>query len=193
MIGEVTKRGTMPGTLRALHDVSNGRLEIMSLMYDLDGALDAEQVGMARYTAISLLDAAVAQWLRERAISAPTFPHIAARARVGLSLLAGVNPALAAHVDTLYNAAIPVQASAVAAYCHDVIAVVAKLSGYGSAGLGAAVSGWAESAQAVRAVCERLGVPVNDFYWAPPDAETWHSDVMRFAATQTSFGEGHGR
>lgn len=172
----------MPIALRRLHDISNGRLEIMTLMYDLDGALEAGQLGMARYTAVSLLDASVALWLRERNIALPDFEHPQARARVALRLLGAVNADLADRVSHLYTAQVPTEDRAVTAHCRTVLGTVGELTGYRAAGLNASVRGWADSAQAVRAMCERLGVPVSDFYWAPPEAESWYSDVLRFVS-----------
>lgn len=184
VIGEIAKGASLPIALRRLHDVSNSRLEIMALMYDLDGALHAGQIGLARYTAISLLDASVTLWLRERSIEAPAFEHIPARARASLSLLAAVNSDLSERVSALYRTELPADATASDVYWRAVIDMAGELTGYGSAGLAVTTSRWADLAYSVRAICGRLGMPLNDFYWAPPDAETWHSDAQRFAAVQ---------
>ncbi|TDD11643.1 hypothetical protein [Nonomuraea diastatica] len=186
MRGEIAKAMPMPVALRRSHDESSGRLEIMALMYDLDGALKAGQLGLARYTAGSLIDASVAVWLRERCTALPAFEHATARARVALSVLRAVNPDLASRVSALYCAALPLDVDAVTSHCQAVLDLVGDLTGHGSDGLASAVRAWAESARATRDLCERLGVPVGDFYWAPPDAETWHSDVLKHAAMEAS-------
>ena len=192
MIGEVAKGTSLPVALRRFHDASNGRLEIMALLYDLDGALEAGQAGLARFTAISLIEASVALWLRERGITVPSFASISltsARARVALSLLAGVNDDLAQQVSALYRAALPPGMAAVRAFCQVAIALVGELTGYADVSPDSVVSGWADLAQAVRALCDRMGVPLNDFYWAPPGAQTWYGDALEFAAGQESLGE----
>jgi hypothetical protein len=181
MSSEVSTGVQMSAALGRFHEVSNGRLEIMCLTYDLDGAVDAGQVGLARYTATSLLDAAVACWLRERGVAVPTFAHVPARARVALSILEAVNPDLAGRVSAAYRGVAPPTADAVRAHCDDVLGLVGELLGYGVGGLRSAVCGWVESARETRRICEQLGVPVKEFYWTPPDAETWYSDVLRFA------------
>jgi hypothetical protein len=181
---ELAKGPSLPAALRRFHDVSNGRLEIMALLYDLDGALEAGQNGMAHFTAVSLLEASVALWLRDRGIAVPAFAHIPSRARVTLSLLTAVNPGLASRVSRLYRAALPPEE--VSSFCQEVLSLVGELSGYGAAELGGAVSGWAELAKAVRDLCQRMGVPLTDFYWAPPGAGTWHSDALAFAAGQAA-------
>ena len=50
------------------------------------------------------------------------------------------------------------------------------------------MAGWAEHADEVRGMCERLGVPLHDFYWAPDD-EAWRSDVLRHAAEAAPLGD----
>lgn len=185
MPGEIAKGQSMAAALRRFHDESNGRLEIMTLTYDLDGALDAGQLGMARYAATSLLDASVAQWLREHGIEVTAFGQSPARARICLAMLAAVDADLAGRVSALYGAVLPLEAEPVHAHCRRVIQSVGHLLGDGAGGLSAAVAGWADRAQALRAMCDRLGVPLNDFYWAPPSEKTWYSDVMRYAAEAT--------
>jgi hypothetical protein len=83
---------------------------------------------------------------------------------------------------------VPPAADPVRAYCEDVLGLVGELLGC-RAGLRSAVFGWVESARETRRICEQLGVPVKDFYWAPPDAETWYSDVLRFAPDPPAAGQ----
>ncbi|MFI9842504.1 hypothetical protein ACIHFD_36095 [Nonomuraea sp. NPDC051941] len=185
MRGEISQAIPLPAALRRSHDVSAGRLEIMALMHDLDGALASGQVGLARYTATSLIDAAVAVWLRERGVALPTFEHSTARARVELAMLAAINPELERRVSKLFRAALPLEAEPVRSYCRAVIDLVGELTGHIGDGLASSIRAWAESARATRDLCERMGVPVKDFYWAPSSADTWYSDVLKHAARQT--------
>jgi hypothetical protein len=189
MTGEVAKGAATPVALRRLHEISNSRLEIMTLIYDLDGALGAGQIGMARHTAVSLLDASVTLWLRERGIAVPEFAHAPVRGRVAFRRLGAVNADLADRVSRISTAEVPAEAGPVAEHCREVLGLVGELTGYEAGSLTASVSGWVDTAKAVRATCVRLGMPLNDFYWPPPDAESWYSDVLRFVSSEGSHDD----
>jgi hypothetical protein len=96
-----------------------------------------------------------------------------------------VNPDLARRVAAGYAAVLPTSREPVTEYCETILRLVGELLGYGETGLSSVVAAWADSAQTMRTLCELFGVPVSDFYWAPADAESWHSDVLRFAAAHS--------
>jgi hypothetical protein len=161
------------------HQISAHRLEVMSLFWDLDGALAAGQLGLARHTGASLLEAAVALFLVERGVTVPGFTGTE-RAVTAFAALTRINSSVADQVSRFYVARVPCGKSEVDTHIRRVLHLVRQLIGAHGRTLPSAVAQWAVSEEAMRRICDRLGLPVGDFYWSLPDAGSWASQVWSF-------------
>ncbi|MEU9509345.1 hypothetical protein AB0D32_24055 [Micromonospora sp. NPDC048170] len=181
MIGSVSEAGQLTPWLRRWERTVKLRQDVMSSMFDLDGALRAGQWELATHACRALLTHSALLALALRDVYVPAFVRREREWRLAIDALADVAPEHAERAWQLYLTPTRTDAEA-RAHGSRVLHFVGWCDGSGETALADALRAWADSAHAFRQTCTTLGVPTTaDWYLVGPEAQgDWYSEVLAF-------------
>ena len=157
------------------------RQDVMSSMYDLDGALAAGQWGMVALASRGLVNLTVLTVLLERGADVPAFARREREWRLAIDALETISPELAEEAWRLYLAPVGENDDA-RAHCRAVLRFLGQChSGGPTLSLSEALAAWAESARTFGTICAELGIPTADDWYLLPGtgSDDWYREVLR--------------
>ncbi|MFG2428683.1 hypothetical protein [Streptomyces sp. NPDC048590] len=167
--------------VRSARRVNAIELEIMTLRYDLDGALEAGQYGLAWWSAQELFTFAVELWLAGADVESPAEEDPVERACAALDAVRRVNPGLADDAWELWLRPQP-PADGTRRAVEETLAFAEQRLGLAWAlSRQQTVLRWAASTSTLRAVARHLGMAASeDWYVGVSDAPDtdWYGEIV---------------
>jgi hypothetical protein len=162
--------------------VNDLQQELMSLSFDLDGALAAGQLELASWARENLLSAAVALFLSQADVSVPDNIKTA-EARIGiLDRLRSVNPDLARRMEELLVRPMAADVEGAQEDLSEVRLFLSEKLGVEASTRRAAVTTWAEGVRTLREVAAVLGVAGADSWYLADQTggseRDWYDDIL---------------
>lgn len=167
--------------LKSLRTVNDAHLSIMTLSYDLEGALAADQPSLAWWAQERVLLESVRLFTLEADIEVDGIDEVDESFR-RLERLSALNPALAERAWQLWMRSLPGREDLQAAVEETFTFVREDLGLPWALDRSSAVLRWAESTQVMRAVARNLGIAqTDDWYLTSADGAdgSWYDDVLR--------------
>ncbi|MET7369770.1 hypothetical protein ABZS61_28665 [Streptomyces sp. NPDC005566] len=167
--------------VRSRRRVNTIELKIMALRYDLDGAVEAGQHGLAWWSAQELFTFAVELSLIESGVESPSMEDPVERVCGALDSLHRVNPELAEAAWELWLRPQPSQEEMGRALDETLAFIEQRLGLPWVLSRQQAVLRWAASTSALRAVAKHLGMAASeDWYVGASDAPDldWYSEIV---------------
>ncbi|WP_144122628.1 hypothetical protein [Catellatospora sichuanensis] len=165
-------------------DLNYEHLATMALRHDLDGALDAGQLGLAWWAQQQMLLNSVVLFLADAGITVPWSEDRLDRAMQAMQLLEGLNPALADQVWQRWLAPIPPVDDLVHEIDRTMELITSGLKVPFASSRDETVIKWATSTKIVRTVAQQLGIAQrDDWYVSDPTVSEpeldWYGEVLK--------------
>lgn len=181
----ITRSHALGPWLRARKDANGIELDLMALLFDLEGALDAQQLGLAWISQEQILNHALRLYVAQRDPAAPSVAgyspdHVAA----SIELVARWNAPLAARAWELVLRPVQLTPEGVEAAVAQTLAFVTHELHVAAGGSRAgATRAWAEGVDTLRRVAAKAGLAGSESWYLPtPDGEhgaaEWLDDVL---------------
>ncbi|MEU1470970.1 hypothetical protein ABZ434_22405 [Streptomyces sp. NPDC005761] len=171
----------LKGWVRTKRRVNAIELDVMALRYDLDGALDAGQYGLAWWAGQAMLTAAVELSLVESGVELRGQEDPVERACSALDALHRVNPVLAQATWELWLRPQPSEGEVQRALDEILAFIEQRLGLPWVLSRQQVVMRWAASTSVLRAVAKQLGMAgAEDWYLGGSDSPDldWYSDIV---------------
>lgn len=167
--------------VRTKRGVNALELEIMALRYDLDGALEAGQYGLAWWSGHALLTTAVELSLAESGVELRSHEDPVERACAVLDALHRVNPGLAEATWELWLRPQPSEDEILRALDETLAFIEQRLGLPWVLSRQQVVMRWASSTSVLRAVAKQLGMAASEDWYVgasdSPDLD-WYSEIV---------------
>jgi hypothetical protein len=159
------------------------QLDIMALMFDLEGAVEAGQVGLAWSSQETLLMFGLTLNALERGLAVPESSSLVADACAALEALAGVDPAVADRAWQLWLRPLPHPTRLSAGLADTLHFLTHELGMPSMASRGQATKAWADGVDILRRVASVIGLAQSDEWYLPREADdggkdSWYEDVL---------------
>jgi hypothetical protein len=176
--------GKLADWLRRQRQMSQMEMWIMADQFDLDGALSANQRGVAWHAQESILLSGIALFVMKSGQDASQAPDTVERACENLDSLARVNPAAAERAWSLWERAMPSASDIAQAIDLTLAFVRSDLGILAATSRDAAIKAWAVRVRVLRAVAKPLGVANSDDWYLRSSAAhqeqlDWYDEVLR--------------
>ncbi|MFB8140887.1 hypothetical protein [Streptomyces parvus] len=171
----------LKGWLRTKRGINALELEIMALHYDLDGALEAGQHGLAWWTGHAMLTTAVELSLAESGVDVGSQEDPVEQACAALDALHRVNPELAGAAWELWLRPQPPEDEIRQAIDGTLTFIEQRLGLPWALSRQQVVMRWASSTSVLRAVAKRLGMAASEDWYVgasdSPDLD-WYGEIV---------------
>ncbi|MGW2116639.1 hypothetical protein [Streptomyces zhihengii] len=171
----------LKGWVRTKRGINALELHIMSLRYDLDGALEAGQYGLAWWAGQNVLTAAVELSLAEAGAELPAQEDPVERACAALDALRRTNPELAGAAWELWLCPQPPDAEIRRGLDETLAFVEHRLGLPWVVSRQQAVLRWAAGTSVLRAVAKQLGMAASEDWYVgasdTPDLD-WYGEIV---------------
>lgn len=176
---------TMPmmDWLRDQRRIAQLQNDWMALMFDLEGALDADQSGLIWHTRQSLLITGLELYLRQAGQPVASYQDAGGHACAVMEQLTVCAPALAQKFWTQFNVPAPVDDDQIRAAVASTLALLAEHVGVADSRLGS-IQSWADQVLLLREVAKSIGIAQSDQWYlsrstgmTAPSMD-WYDEVM---------------
>lgn len=154
------------------------RQDLMSALYDLDGAAAQQQQGLMTWSLRGVVAIATTLHLVEAGVEVPDFDDREEEWLPGLERLQTLQPALAKRA--LWLRECDLRSTSSASACADLFAFLTDLFGLDETfSLRSSVARWAQEAADVQNDLAHLGMARESAWYVSGSDESWHSHVLK--------------